>query len=165
MRGPHLPYSCRCIRIREKLHKSLMKIMLLYANENTSALWVEMIWNWRIHLILYTSIVFLPVVRPYRLAMSQVLSASNGIFMFPNPPCFLGVLTQARWLKWESVDAATTSHPILRNSSTLQWHWIFFRCVCRLKKLIQNGNQTLEVSGSIKSLNTQYFINWLLYLG
>ena len=26
-----------------------MKIMLFYANENTSALWVEMIWNRRIH--------------------------------------------------------------------------------------------------------------------
>jgi len=42
---------------------------------------------------------FVPFNTPYLFAMSQVLSASNGIFMLPNPPCFLGVLIQARWLK------------------------------------------------------------------
>lgn len=79
--------------------------------------------------------------------MSPVLSASNGMSILPNPPCLRGVLTleiSEKWMlisrlsiffcsksqsdtwfstyhakceKWESVEAATISQSIFRNSS------------------------------------------------
>ena len=52
---------------------------------------------------------------PYFLEMSMLLSARRGISMAPRPPFSLGVLTHARWLKWESVEQAITSQPISRN--------------------------------------------------
>ncbi len=54
---------------------------------------------------------------PYALAMLAALSANKGMFILPRPPSFLGVFTHAKWQKWLSVEAATTSHWIFRNSS------------------------------------------------
>ena len=49
--------------------------------------------------------------------MEADLSASRGMFNEPRPPCLRGVLTQARWQKWLSVEQAINSQLILRNSS------------------------------------------------
>lgn len=43
----------------------------------------------------------------------------KGIFISPRPPCFLGVLIQARWEKCESTDAPKTAVSISLNSATL----------------------------------------------
>lgn len=56
---------------------------------------------------------------PYALEMLWFKSESNGMFTFPKPPSFLGVWIQARWVKCESTEHATTSVFILRNSSIL----------------------------------------------
>lgn len=45
------------------------------------------------------------------------MSDNNGIDNLPNPPSLRGVFTQAKCVKCESTDAATTSAPIVRNSS------------------------------------------------
>lgn len=45
------------------------------------------------------------------------MSDNSGIDKLPKPPSFRGVFTQAKWVKCESTDAATTSASILLNSS------------------------------------------------
>ena len=52
---------------------------------------------------------------PYVLDISPVLSASNGMFMLPRPPCFRGVFTHAKWEKCESVEQATTYEQVRTN--------------------------------------------------
>lgn len=56
---------------------------------------------------------------PYERAMASDLSANRGYWMFPNPPSFLGVLIQAKWVKCESVETPMTSQLIARNSCIL----------------------------------------------
>jgi len=45
------------------------------------------------------------------------MSDNNGIDKLPKPPSFRGVFTQAKWVKCESTDAATSSASMLLNSS------------------------------------------------
>ena len=44
------------------------------------------------------------------------MSDNNGICSLPRPPSFRGVFTQARWLKWESTEAAI--NPVLSFSKS-----------------------------------------------
>ena len=50
---------------------------------------------------------------------SLLTSASSGILIFPRPPSVLGVLIQAKWVKWESVEIPSTSAPISWNYGKL----------------------------------------------
>ena len=66
---------------------------------------------------------FLSDIERLLIHLRLVISATSGIFIFPNPPSFLGVFIQARWVNSESTDAPITSAPIFRNSSTRSLNW------------------------------------------
>lgn len=87
------------------------------------------------------------------MAILWVRSESKGIFTFSRPPSFLGVLIQAKWVKCESTDAATTSVLSFLNSSILS------------ENAIISVGQTNVLKKKKKNLLTNlfYYNIWLIF--
>jgi hypothetical protein len=81
--------------------------------------------------------------------------------MWPKPPCFLGVLIQARWVNWLSTDTATISEFRLRNSSILSLKaeaWREDKYYCWNKKKLTNQLFPLDKQKYLKDKT-----NWILH--
>lgn len=118
---------------------------------------------------------------PYDLEMAADLSASKGMLRDPKPPCLRGVLTQAKWQKWLSVEQAISSQLMLRNSSArsekaiisvgqtkvLQWRNSGYCITCRKstgnKRLILTSREDRRTKWRICPCSLQVRFPWTVH--